>query len=68
MLKHKANYRHYSITVDIPEWQGTKSCDFKVHFLVCNQIKVTTSCWAPSSPSYPIVEPMEMKEPTACPT
>ena len=65
--KHKANYQRYSTTVDIPEWAGTESCDLKVHFLACNKIQTTTSCWAPSSPGYPIKEPMGMKEPAVCP-
>ncbi|MFS2200611.1 DUF3304 domain-containing protein [Pseudomonas sp. Pseusp3] len=65
--KHSANYRRYATILDIPEWPGTKSCDLKVHFLTCNQVKVTTSCWAPSSPNYPIQEAREMKEPAVCP-
>jgi hypothetical protein len=65
--KHKANYQRYSTVVEIPEWPGTESCDLKVHFFTCNQVKVTTSCWAPSSPSYPIRVPMGMKEPSVCP-
>ena len=67
MVKHKANYQRRSATVDIPEWLGAESCDFKVHFLVCNKIAVTTACWVPSSPNYPIKDPMEMKEPAVCP-
>ncbi|RFD24031.1 hypothetical protein CER19_27305 [Pseudomonas sp. GL93] len=65
--KHKANYQRHSATVDIPEWPGTKRCGLSVHFLVCNGVKVTSSCWAPSSPNYPIKDPMEMKEPALCP-
>jgi hypothetical protein len=64
--KHSANYQNYTATVDIPEWPETRSCDLKVHFLTCSQVKVTTSCWAPSSPNYPIKESMEMKEPSVC--
>ncbi|MDG9853909.1 DUF3304 domain-containing protein [Pseudomonas nitroreducens] len=67
MAEHKKNYRHYNETVDIPEWPGTESCDLKVHFLVCNQVKVTTSCWVTWSPNYPIQEPDQMKEPAVCP-
>lgn len=67
MKKHKSKYQHYSTTVDIPEWLGTESCDLKVHFLTCNEVKVTTSCWAPSSSNYPIKEPMEMKGSAVCP-
>ncbi|MCW1246286.1 DUF3304 domain-containing protein [Pseudomonas sp. SAICEU22] len=67
MVEHKANYRRHSATVEIPEWSGTDSCGLKVHFLVCNQIKVTTSCWGYGSPHNPIKEPLEMKEPAVCP-
>jgi hypothetical protein len=65
--KHSANYRNYTITVDIPEWPGTDSCGLSVHFLTCNQIKVTTSCWGYGSPNNPIKEPLDMKEPAVCP-
>ncbi|QHF47954.1 hypothetical protein PspS35_12710 [Pseudomonas sp. S35] len=66
MQKHQANYRRHSAVVDIPEWSGTESCGLKVHFLVCNQIKVTTSCWGYGSPNNPIKEPKQMKEPAVC--
>ncbi|MCP1648030.1 hypothetical protein J2T49_002554 [Pseudomonas nitroreducens] len=65
--KHEKNYKRYSKTVDIPEWPGTESCDLQVHFLVCNQVKVTTSCWATSHPDYPIKEATQIKEPAVCP-
>jgi hypothetical protein len=65
--KHEKNYRHYSESVDIPEWNGTERCGLTVHFLVCNQIKVTTSCWGYGSPNNPIKEPRNMKEPAVCP-
>ncbi|QHF47955.1 hypothetical protein PspS35_12715 [Pseudomonas sp. S35] len=65
--KHKDNYRRNKVVVDIPEWSGTESCGLKVHFLVCNQIKVTTSCWGYGSPKNPIKEPKQMKEPSICP-
>ena len=65
--KHEANFQHHSKTVEIPEWQGTESCGLKVHFLVCNQIKVTTSCWGYGSPHNPIKELRNMEEPSVCP-
>ena len=65
--EHEAKFQHHSATVDIPEWPGTESCGLSVHFLVCNQVKVTTSCWGHGSPNNPIKEPMEMKEPAVCP-
>lgn len=65
--KHKDNYRRNKVVVDIPEWPETKRCGLTVHFLVCNKIKLTSSCWASSSPNYPIQEPKQMKEPAVCP-
>ncbi|MDF9906647.1 UNVERIFIED_ORG: hypothetical protein OKW15_004603 [Pseudomonas reinekei] len=65
--KHSANYQNYTAIVDIPEWPGTESCGLSVHFLTCNQIKVTTSCWGYGSPNNPIKEPLDMKEPAVCP-
>uniref|UniRef100_UPI0030DC9D59 DUF3304 domain-containing protein n=2 Tax=Pseudomonas sp. RL_105y_Pfl2_101 TaxID=3088708 RepID=UPI0030DC9D59 len=67
MVKHKANYQRHSTMVEIPEWPGTERCGLSVHFLVCNQVKVTSSCWSYYSPNYPIKEPLEKKEPAVCP-
>ena len=65
--EHEAKFQRHSATVDIPEWPDSKRCGLTVHFLVCNQIKLTSSCWASSSPNYPIKEPRQMKEPAVCP-
>ncbi|WP_339492181.1 DUF3304 domain-containing protein [Pseudomonas sp. EA_15y_Pfl2_R67] len=67
MVKHKANYQRHSATVEIPEWPGKESCALKVHFLTCNQVKVTTACAVYGQPNYPINDPLEMKEPAVCP-
>ncbi|MDU8529962.1 DUF3304 domain-containing protein [Pseudomonas syringae pv. actinidifoliorum] len=67
MAKAESSFQRHRATVDIPEWPETKRCGLTVHFLVCNQIKLTSSCWAPSSPNYPIKEPKQMKEPAVCP-
>ncbi|EGD5077121.1 DUF3304 domain-containing protein, partial [Escherichia coli] len=50
----------------IPEY-GAERCGLTVHFLPCNQIKVTTVCEGYGTPNYPIKEPREMKEPATCP-
>ncbi|MGO4004346.1 DUF3304 domain-containing protein [Pseudomonas fluorescens] len=65
--KHEANFRRHKASVDIPEWPGTESCDLKVHFLVCNQVKVTVACALYGQENYPIKEPKQMKEPSVCP-
>ena len=67
MAEAESSFQRHSTTVDIPEWQGTDSCGLKVHFLTCNKIKVTTSCWGYGSPNNPIKEPRQMKEPAVCP-
>lgn len=65
-VEHKKHYQHHNATVEIPEWPGTESCDLKVHFLVCNQVKVTVACALYGQENYPIKEPKQMKEPSAC--
>ncbi|MGE2624182.1 DUF3304 domain-containing protein, partial [Escherichia coli] len=62
----KASYQKHSTVVDIPEY-GEKRCGITVHFLPCNQVKVTTVCDGYGTPDYPIKEPMNMKEPAQCP-
>ena len=64
--QHVEKFRRHSTIVDIPEWPGIERCGLSVHFLVCNKVKVTTSCWAPSSPNYPIKDLDDMQEPTVC--
>ncbi|MFF7710196.1 DUF3304 domain-containing protein [Pseudomonas sp. NPDC007930] len=63
---HKSRYRQYSARVEIPEYDHDH-CGLTVHFLTCQQVKVTTSCWATSRPEYPIKEPHYMEEPAVCP-
>ncbi|NAS98471.1 hypothetical protein CU664_11230 [Pseudomonas syringae pv. actinidifoliorum] len=67
MAKAESSFQHHRATVNIPEWPGTESCGLTVHFLTCNQVKVTTSCWGYGSPNNPIKEPRQMKEPAVCP-
>lgn len=63
--KHAANYQQHTTVVDIPQYQ--QACALVIHFLVCNQIKVTTACSGYGQPNYPIKEPLHMKEPVKCP-
>ncbi|OAT23500.1 DUF3304 domain-containing protein [Proteus myxofaciens] len=65
MRNHEANYRHYHKVVEIPEYDDP--CSMKVHFLPCQEVKVSLSCFAPWRPEYPIQDPLEMKEPAVCP-
>ena len=65
-VKHKAKYRHYSATVDLPEWPERKLCSLNVHFLTCERVAVTTSCSTYGQPDYPVKEPRHAKEPVVC--
>jgi len=62
----KASYQKHSAVVDIPQY-GKERCGISVHFLPCNQVKVTTVCEGYGTPNYPIKEPINLKEPAQCP-
>ncbi|WP_368940295.1 DUF3304 domain-containing protein, partial [Proteus mirabilis] len=63
--QHEANYRHYSKVVEIPQYD--EPCSVDVHFLPCQEVKITLSCYATNHPDYPIKEPSFMEEPAICP-
>ncbi|WP_238084551.1 DUF3304 domain-containing protein [Pseudescherichia vulneris] len=65
--KMKAQNREHSRIVPVPDYTGQKTCGIKVHFLPCDQIKVTTSCYDYGNPGYPIKDPIRMEEPKVCP-
>jgi len=65
--KIKAQNREHSQIVPVPDYTGQKTCGIKVHFLPCDQIKVTTSCYDYGNPNYPIKDPIKMEEPKVCP-
>ncbi|MEQ5126017.1 DUF3304 domain-containing protein [Providencia alcalifaciens] len=65
MKKHEANYRHYSKRVEIPQYDDP--CGLQVHFLPCQEVKITLSCYSTRHPNYPIKEPNDMEEPAECP-
>lgn len=62
--QHEINYRHYQKVVEIPEYD--EPCSMDVHFLPCQEVKITLSCHATNHPDYPIKEPSFMEEPAVC--
>lgn len=64
--EHEKNYQTHSAIINIPKY-GKERCGLTVHFLTCNQVKVTTACSGYGTPNYPVKEPLNMKEPTSCP-
>ncbi|OWO78981.1 hypothetical protein B5C26_22665 [Photorhabdus luminescens] len=59
--------RQHSKVVPVPNYTGQRTCGITVHFLPCDQVKVTTSCNTYGSPNYPTKEPLQMKVPKVCP-
>jgi hypothetical protein len=56
----------HSQSVQIPDYTGQKTCGITVHFLPCDQVKVTTSCADYGSPDYPVKDPVHMEKPKVC--
>lgn len=60
--------KQHARIVPLPPYTSTeKTCGITVHFLPCEQVKVTTSCADYGSPAYPVKDPIQMKEPAVCP-
>jgi hypothetical protein len=65
--KMKSQNRQHSKVVPLPDYTGQKTCGITVHFMPCDQVKVTTTCMTYDNPNYPIKEPLKMPEPKVCP-
>ncbi len=64
--KIDAQKRQLTKMVPVPDYTGQKVCGLTVHFLPCDDIQVTTSCYAYGSPEYPIKTPLQLPEPQSC--
>ncbi|MDH0292896.1 DUF3304 domain-containing protein [Pseudomonas sp. GD04087] len=65
--KVNAEKRQHSRVVPVPSYSGEDTCGITVHFLPCDQLKVTTSCLTYDNPNYPVKEPLKLPEPKSCP-
>jgi hypothetical protein len=65
--KINAQKQQHSKIVSVPDYTGQKTCGITVHFMPCDNVKITTSCATYNSPNYPIKEPLKMPEPKVCP-
>ncbi|WP_442964630.1 DUF3304 domain-containing protein [Pseudomonas sp. GCEP-101] len=63
----EAQKRQHSKLVAVPDYTGQKVCGISVHFLPCDQVQVTTSCYPYGTPQYPIKTPLQLPEPKSCP-
>jgi len=62
-----AQKRKHRLHVPVPDYTDQGTCGITVHFLPCDDVQVTTSCYAYGSPEYPIKTPLQLPEPTSCP-
>jgi hypothetical protein len=62
-----AQKRTHSKLVAVPDYTGQDVCGMTVHFLPCDELQVTTSCFAYGNPNYPIKTPLQLPEPKSCP-
>ena len=62
-----AQKRQHTKLVPVPDYTGQKVCGITVHFLPCDELEVTTSCYAYGSPEYPITTPLTLPEAQSCP-
>ncbi len=65
--KVNSQKRQHSKAVPVPDYTDQKVCGLTVHFLPCDELQVTTSCYAYGSPEYPIKTPLHLPEPQSCP-
>ncbi|WP_124337362.1 DUF3304 domain-containing protein [Pseudomonas chlororaphis] len=63
--RHAANYSRHKVVVDIPKYNVAGT--LKVHFLPCDQVRVSADNIKPRDPRYPYNYPMNMEEPKVCP-
>lgn len=63
----EAQKRSHQKFVPVPDYSGQKVCGITVHFLPCDELQVTTSCYGYGSPEYPIKTALELPEPQSCP-
>jgi hypothetical protein len=64
MDEHRSHYTHHSVTVEIPQYQEAGA--IKVHFLSCNQVRVSADNLFVGDPRYPYNYPPKMED-TECP-
>lgn len=65
--RHAANYTRHKEIVDVPKY-GEKFCAIQVHFLPCDKVRVSTTCYTPEHPDFPDHAYFNAKESAKCPT
>ena len=63
----EAQQRQHTRVVPVLDYTGQPVCGLTVHFLPCDEVQVTTSCYGYGNPEYPIKLPLRLAEPESCP-
>ncbi|MEH6493290.1 DUF3304 domain-containing protein [Halopseudomonas sp.] len=66
LADHRTRYTHHRVEVEVAPYEALGVVS--VHFLPCNEIKVTAGVYAPGHPQYPYNYPGNMEEPSQCPS
>ena len=64
MEREKQQYSRHKAIVEIPRYSVAGT--LKVHFLPCNQVRVSADNIKVMDPRYPYSYPMKMEEPEVC--
>ncbi|WP_447589011.1 DUF3304 domain-containing protein [Aquipseudomonas campi] len=65
MEEHRSRYTYHQAIVEIPYYE--KSCGIQAHFLPCDQIRVTSTCFPLAHANYPYKELLDIQQPKECP-
>jgi len=66
IIRHTSAYSHHSAMVEIPKYAGG-ACALQVHFLLCDQVRVSTTCFTRDNPKYPDKAYFQAEESKVCP-
>lgn len=65
LVRHSDGYSHHTATVEISKY-AEGLCALQVHFLPCDQVRVSTTCFTPVHPDYPDKAYFQIKESMTC--
>jgi hypothetical protein len=64
-VSHSAKFSHHTATVNIPKY-AAELCALQVHFLPCDKVGVSTTCYSYDNPNYPDKAYFQVKESKTC--
>lgn len=65
VAEHRTHYTRHRVEVEVAPYDRLGA--LSVHFLPCNEVKVTAGIYTYRHPDYPYNYPLNMEEPSQCP-